>query len=81
MDHNSSLLLNDKGRKSFRNLNGKGHRKHMHSKILIKGASVLEDYEILEMIFKKILEHYRPYSIDNNELYKLSKNNDYSLPC
>ena len=50
MDHNSSLPSNDKGSKPFKNLDGRGHRNRMRSKILSRGTDVLEDYEILEML-------------------------------
>lgn len=50
MSIHSSLPSNDKRRKPFTHLDGKGHRHRMRSRILDKGASVLEDYEILEML-------------------------------
>ena len=55
MDHNSSLPSNDKGSKPFKNLDGRGHRNRMRSKILSRGTDVLEDYEILEMLLYSVI--------------------------
>lgn len=55
MNHHSSLPLNNKVRKPFKNLDGKGHRSRMRLKILSKGAAILEDYEILEVLLYSII--------------------------
>lgn len=52
---NKSLPSNDKRRKPFTNLDGKGHRNRMRLKVLTKEASILENYELLEMLLYYVI--------------------------
>ncbi|MDI2090204.1 JAB domain-containing protein [Commensalibacter oyaizuii] len=55
MHDNSSLPPVAKRSKPFTHLNGMGHRVRMRNKLLEKGADILEDYEVLEMLLYLVI--------------------------